>query len=617
MKNKIKSHLLNKGKIYFSTDKLLCIFIVGIILLGGINTAALKQAGKTDIKSFNNTCKEKLKFTITSSYPEIIEYERYVKVKIKEANNLFSIPKKPMLPYYSSLYTFPLGTKIIDVKCNYSEPKLIQIDKEIYTTPQIKMRNNNLNNHLENYFDFLNYETDFPNINNYYSFKTSGGIKDGKQVTFFINKFYPVCYIPEKRAIRFIEKAEFEVVYERSINPLVFEEDYSLVIITPSIFSKQLQPIIPHKKNYGLTSIIVTLEDIFKGKYFAVEGRDDAEKIKYFIKNTIEQWGTSFILLVGDIYKMPIRTTWIGELNVITDLYYADVFFPDGNFSSWDTDGDGRYGEYWQETDDIVDLYADVYIGRLACRNSNEVKTSVNKIINYEKSVYGKKWFKNIILCGGDTHPFFGVYEGEVTLDEIEKCMPDFTPIKLYASQGNFSPTLINKAVNNGAGFFAYAGHGFENGFGTHRPNSNKWIKYTNFNKLGLLNFNKLPIVFFDACLTARLDFTLGDLLNIKFIKFPFPCFAWSLVKKPFGGAVATLGATRVAYGVVTENGPKSGSGYLALKFFENYDEGIRVGEMLVGAQIDYLNNIEQDPFTVEEFILLGDPSLMIGGYNE
>ena len=43
--------------------------------------------------------------------------------------------------------------------------------------------------------------------------------------------------------------------------------------------------------------------------------------------------------------------------------------------------------------------------------------------------------------------------------------------------------------------------------------------------------------------------------------------------------------------------------------------DGITVGEMLTQAQNDYINNVGKDFFTIEEFILLGDPSLKVGGY--
>ncbi len=99
--------------------------------------------------------------------------------------------------------------------------------------------------------------------------------------------------------------------------------------------------------------------------------------------------------------------------------------------------------------------------------------------------------------------------------------MPDFKHIKLWGSKRNLSPITFNWAINKGAGFVEYAGHGFEHGWGTYKPNvlRNKMIisvdpmyftPYLQF----LRNKDKLPIIFFDACLTAKLDFNLSDLAD-------------------------------------------------------------------------------------------------------
>jgi hypothetical protein len=37
---------------------------------------------------------------------------------------------------------------------------------------------------------------------------------------------------------------------------------------------------------------------------------------------------------------------------------------------------------------------------------------------------------------------------------------------------------------------------------------------------------------------------------------------------------------------------------------------------MMTEMQTNYINDVHDDAFTVEEFILLGDPSLKIGGYS-
>ena len=159
-------------------------------------------------------------------------------------------------------------------------------------------------------------------------------------------------------------------------------------------------------------------------------------------------------------------------------------------------------------------------------------------------------------------------------------------------------------------------------------------FSYNFYHMLGLKNKDKLPIVFFNACLTARLDYNIANLLvDIVYFSSPLPklgkrdditfpvlytCIAWSMISKPNGGAVATIGATRVSYGMIDESGEVNGGCcYLALKFFESLSESEYISEMLVSAGNDYLNNAYwRDPFILEEIVLLGDPTLRIGGYE-
>ena len=89
-----------------------------------------------------------------------------------------------------------------------------------------------------------------------------------------------------------------------------------------------------------------------------------------------------------------------------------------------------------------------------------------------------------------------------------------------------------------------------------------------------------------------------------------YPCFAWSWIIKENAGAIATVGATRTAFG-----GFDSGAGKLSLEFFSSYATSDTAGEMMTQAQFGYITDVPYDLFTVEEFVLLGDPSLKIGGY--
>jgi hypothetical protein len=574
---------------------------------------------------FNENLIETLKFKINFSELEILDQKESLKIKLKETKLYTQIPGLPKIPFHSKVSILPFGTKIIDVICKYSNPENIKINKKVET---ISIPDN---------YPYVNNIKNMVFINDYFEYRTGGGINNGEQVTFLLMNFYPIKYDKDENILSFVNDIEIQVKYLKPKLKINRNENYKLVILAPQQFKKPLEKLIIHKNKYGMPSKLVTLDEIYQDKYFEIDGNDNAEEIKYFISNAFKNWGTEYILIVGNINKFPIRKTWMGtgdyERTPLTDLYYADLFFGDGTFCSWDSNNNGFYGEWSHGTqDDMVDLYPDVFLGRLACNNLFEVNTVIEKIIEYEESTYEKEWHNNMILAGGDTHPSNGNFlEGEYLIDRIVDETPDFNHIILKTSNNTYSASSLNNAINEGAGFVCYAGHGFEIGLGTHPPMSEEWISYYLYDLFGLKNKNKLPVVFFSACLTARLDYNLlnvfADLLYFLSDKprlqkpeldFPvlFPCFAWSMVSKQNGGAIAAIGATRVAYSMIGPSGIIGGCCFLALKFFESISKNDYLGEIFVSANNEYLEKAAWwDPFTVEEFVLLGDPSLKIGGY--
>jgi hypothetical protein len=205
--------------------------------------------------------------------------------------------------------------------------------------------------------------------------------------------------------------------------------------------------------------------------------------------------------------------------------------------------------------------------------------------------------------------------------------MDDFTPSAvIWTSKHNFNMFTINHAINQGAGFVDYSGHGFEHGMGTYRPHGRFLRTYITPYVNGLKNGYKLPVIFFDACLTAKLDFVFQDILDYKQYRLfdiafrlagvntsiKLPSYAWYFVKYDRGGAIATIGATRTAFG-----GEDFGCEKLSIEFFSSYERGQKLGPMFARAQTTYINELPDDEFTVEEFVLLGDPSLQLGGYSD
>ena len=58
---------------------------------------------------------------------------------------------------------------------------------------------------------------------------------------------------------------------------------FDFIIISPSEFSNNLEPLLAHKKSHGIETQIVTLEEIYGGTYFPVEGcvRQHGRRLKY------------------------------------------------------------------------------------------------------------------------------------------------------------------------------------------------------------------------------------------------------------------------------------------------------------------------------------------------
>ncbi|MCD6331180.1 MAG: hypothetical protein J7L80_03150, partial [Thermoplasmata archaeon] len=336
---------------------------------------------------------------------------------------------------------------------------------------------------------------------------------------------------------------------------------------------------------------IVSLDDIYGGKYFATQGRDDAEKIKYFIKDAIENWGIEYVMLVGDADVMPVRYAYTVIEDVPSDLYFADIYSANGSFCSWDLDKDGVYGE---RLDDKPDLYPDVYIGRLPASEENELKILINKIINYEEPpmralMIGTELFWDTEISEGDY--LKEIISQEINMDTIKLYETAAYPCNGYSTAGN-----IIEYINKGMLFVNFASHGNPYGMGWHL--SSFYIGHVN-----RLTNRLLPIAFAMACSTNQFDTT--DCLGEKF------------VLHTNGGAIAYVGSSRVAYVYLGKSIKRGLSGYLDRAFFRaHYDSCLSIGEIFARAKEDYLANHpfknDYDALTVIEYNLLGDPSIEI-----
>jgi len=459
--------------------------------------------------------------------------------------------------------------------------------------------------------------------------------------------FFTLTIIPVTTALEFNNfNTSADTQQHRVINT---NSIYDLLIITPNNFKKVLQPLVTHKNDIGISTKLITLTDLYDQMYW--QGRDEAEKIKYFIKTAIEQWGIEYVLLVGgkigqfNRWYVPVRYIHMGnnwEQEIISDLYYADIYDTQGKFSDWDSDKDGLYGEWFhrEEAEDIkIDLYPDVAIGRLPCRNKNDVKIIVKKIIDYETTTYSKAWFENMVVVAGDTYleshdPNWTGYEGEYYAELALENMTGFNPIRLYTSDETLSgQSDVIKALNKGCGFIYFVGHGNPQTWGNHPPNDGKFITGLSVHKMYKLRNNHMyPVCIVSGCHNCQFDVSIFKIFD----KVPryrgeatFECWGSKLTSKNRGGSIATIGCTALGFTKEDKDSFKGALNEIEVMFFKHYGKNnidvigntwiAAINEYIDTYPVDWNNTAAKDPWidaqVVETWILFGDPSLQIGGY--
>ena len=261
-------------------------------------------------------------------------------------------------------------------------------------------------------------------------------------------------------------------------------------------------------------------------------------------------------------------------------------------------------------------------------------------------------------------------YEGEWTTGEKSLLgrggalyyMPEgFKKEILWTSNGKLTGIEdVLSAVNEGSGFLFFSGHGSPNVWadqlpgipGDRGPASVTGMKVTSvtpwppffstplFPMDTLSNGEKLPIAVVGGCHNSQFNVSMVlGVLDILPYYLPFippkymwchgvpvpETFSWRLIRNPDGGAIASMGNTGLGYGMpgkeLTTGG---GDSWITIEFFRQYGENNRdiLGDAYMQTLNSYVNTFDMSdlsaghPKTITQWVLLGDPTLKIGGYE-
>jgi hypothetical protein len=398
--------------------KILSIYIIGIFFFSCIGAIAIPE----NVYKNKNYDHSYILNDLNFSEPIITNSEtEQIKIDLKGGHDYLSIPGKSLIPKIVRTIELPFGVTDINIEMKIKELYRQKISKKIISSPIPVTLDPIINKLIFLKEKQKSYSGDCTFPSEWFSYNIGVGFnKNQERITFLTIHIYPVKYNKEQDTLIYITNPEISILYNDPIKPVItLTHQYDLLIIAPEYFSNDLQELVDHKNNYGISTFLKTTNEI----YSEFDGRDKPEQIKLFIKDSIEKYDIKYVLLVGGLksifyakpkddknhgssgWHLPVRYSnnrYI-EPGYLCDLYYADIYKEGGEFDDWDSNGNNIFAENKQFNSDVLDLYPDVAVGRLACRNIEEVKSVVNKIINYESGLADSSWFKKIVGISGDS----------------------------------------------------------------------------------------------------------------------------------------------------------------------------------------------------------------------
>ncbi|MBO6515078.1 MAG: type IX secretion system sortase PorU [Bacteroidia bacterium] len=288
-------------------------------------------------------------------------------------------------------------------------------------------------------------------------------------------------------------------------------KDNDFIIISHADFIEQSNRLAElHRNEYQQNVLVVDCNDIYN-EFSA--GKQDPTAIRDFIRMFYSRGQLSgneleHVLLMGDgsyDYKNRIEN----NTNYIPTFQSRNTTNPTNSYSSDDfyailDEAEGHYD---------VDLSVeglDIGIGRIPCRNLDQAKTMVDKIIHYHDVASFGDWVNRVTLLGDDEDYGVHVKDSETAFSFVNDQEPVFNVNKIYLDayeqqsfgSGEKYPDVniaVTKSFERGTLVFNYIGHGGPSGMAHERvvtrPEIREWD-----------NLDRLALMVTATCELSRFD---------------------------------------------------------------------------------------------------------------
>ncbi|MGE5175265.1 MAG: C25 family cysteine peptidase [Hyphomicrobiales bacterium] len=311
-----------------------------------------------------------------------------------------------------------------------------------------------------------------------------------------------------------------------SLLPSTAGSPVDCVIVSPDSLADIFQRLADFQTRSGRPTVVRALSTI---RAAAPRSNDLAEAVRDFLRAARDQWGIRWAILAGDNDAIPMRVVRVqfGEpTDIPSDAYYADL---DG---TWDGNGNGIYGE----VADSLDMEPDIAVGRLSAVTRADATTLVDKELRYVTAPIVRNIEKELILAEvlfprnwtpGQLVQVDGAIQGESLRVHLPACQ---TADRYYENTTRYPGSLpLDKAsamaaLSRGYNVVYHVGHGARAQIAV-GPDV-----ITVADLPAIQNGDSCALWISQNCASAAVD---------------YDSFAERLVRRPDGGALAYIGATR------------------------------------------------------------------------
>lgn len=244
----------------------------------------------------------------------------------------------------------------------------------------------------------------------------------------------------------------------------------AFLIIAPSPLLSSAKKLQSHKQSLGLTTSVVSLEDIFDSFGY---GNRDLSAIRNFLAWEYHQSKTLKNVLILGKGTFDYKGILGGRPNLVPIYTSRSSLDPLSTYSSDDYFAllDWGQGE-WKE-DRQGDELLKIGIGRIPAINFSEANESIEKIISYETSSNEGDWKRNFTFVADDGDNNIHLRDAENHASFLAENHSEFLSSKLYldrfgqeksgTQQASAQAKMaLQKALDEGTLLLNYIGHGNE-----------------------------------------------------------------------------------------------------------------------------------------------------------